>query len=46
MMQWYAETYGVSLIDAQEAPWVYDWIKRNHNNLAWSDLTCRWHWRS
>ncbi len=44
MMQWYAEHFGIGLIDAEESPWVYDWVDRHHNHLRWSDATYRWYW--
>jgi hypothetical protein len=43
-MQWYATHFGIGDIDAAEAPWVMDWIKRHHNQLRYDERVYRWFW--
>lgn len=42
VIEWYAKHFGISALDALEAPWVTDWIDRNHNRLRYNPLVYRW----
>ena len=44
MIRLYAQLSGISDLDIAEAPWVADWVKRNHNSLRYDYLTFRWKW--
>lgn len=44
MMRWYATIFGVGDLDIAEAPWVEDWVKRNHNHLRYNHQVYRWFW--
>jgi hypothetical protein len=42
MIELYARIFGIGDMDVMEAPWVADWISRNHNRLVYNDLRFRW----
>lgn len=41
-MEFYAEHFGVGDHDILEAPWVAEWIERNHNRLRRCEMSYRW----